>query len=240
MIVEFAGCTGSGKSVFRAAVQRELAKVGCVVATSRDLGWGSVLAERVPVARLRNPTIEFAGLSLAVPIFVQYHTFISFCCRTALTSGDGSRYAFRALRGVWRQLCLREAARRTAAPGAVVLLDESTIQTAHYILAVVSQPPTLEAVQRFCELAPMPDLLIYVRASEGNLISRMTERPDPPRRNLGPRDMANLVTHAVTVFEAIRERLSGDRRVLVVQNDQGISQLKESARMVATRIAGTR
>jgi thymidylate kinase len=76
-------------------------------------------------------------------------------------------------------------------------------------------------VERFAELVPRPDRIVYVRAPNAVLVRRAMTRPDPRRHHLGRSraEVERTIARTVEVFDLVAECAPLRDRVLIVEND---------------------
>jgi hypothetical protein len=237
MIVEFAGCTGSGKTTLVEKVYSLLVGVGIPVARVRDVIWGGRLLSYVPTEGLQNVALEVALTPFVLSSVPRYADFLVFAYRALQRYADSPYLGFKAWRGVWRQIGLHALLRGMPVGPRVVLLDEGTIQTAHYIFVQTKRLPDKADLDDFCRLVPRPELIVCVEAPRAVLIERMRNRTDPPRRGMTLVQMERLVDHGLAVFEYIRRfALAASGWPLLCADGLGMNTLNVAAERIVERI----
>jgi thymidylate kinase len=111
-----------------------------------------------------------------------------------------------------------EAARRLADRD-VVLSDEGTLLLA-YLYALSDTGYADSDLEMFGSLAPLPDLVVYVRASTAVLVERSAQRSDR-HRQLGGKDgveLGRLIARTVQVFDRLVETRALAGRTLEIDN----------------------
>jgi deoxyadenosine/deoxycytidine kinase len=101
----------------------------------------------------------------------------------------------------------------------VILVDEGPILALHmFVSAKITYTP--EEIARFIDLLPLPDLIIYIRASVDTLIERTVRRPDPPREvdRKNPVQMDAYLKSAVAMFDQLIQAENIRDRLLVVES----------------------
>src|ERR1051325_9140652 len=63
----------------------------------------------------------------------------------------------------------------------IILVDEGPILAAYMFVSTGNTFAKPEEITRFTDLLPLPDLVIYIRASVDTIIERTVRRSDPPR-----------------------------------------------------------
>lgn len=204
-IVEFIGCTGAGKTT----LALEIAGGNHTAAPART--WTDLITARPGRRWISDPhAINLLADVVALPAFLRsldrQREFTRFALdrlsRYALSTFAKLNYS----RNLARKLGVHELARR-ADPSTTLLVDEGTLLIA-YQLFVYSQVPVARAdIERFVDLVPLPDLVVYVRAPVDVLVRRAVVRPDR-RRELARGDWEELrrwIVRAVELFDALAE-----------------------------------
>ena len=183
MIVEFIGCTGAGKSTLVAQLRQELSQEASVVSSFE------VVAARLGLSHIAQPTVqnliqEVAGLPFFLGSLPRYQRFLRFTLRMMARQGNFNFYSFNHLRSLERTIgvdgFIRSAGERQGTQP-IVFVDEGTIVPAHNIFVYNDVAYSAQEINRYAELAPLPDVLVYVRAPIEQLIKRTQQRPDAPR-----------------------------------------------------------
>jgi deoxyadenosine/deoxycytidine kinase len=115
----------------------------------------------------------------------------------------------------------------------IILVDEGPILAAHMFI-FTDAPYSQEEISKFIDLLPLPDLVVYIRASIDVLIQRTLRRADPPRE-MNIKDLAQTqryIKSAVTVFDQLVKAENIRCRLLIVEsmdfNEEGYSQVVEN------------
>jgi deoxyadenosine/deoxycytidine kinase len=217
MIIEFIGCTGAGKTTLIKEVQRRLTKTGQVT-TSTDLVIGLLNLRNVT-----NPTVQnFIQELVSFPFFIRslykYKAFMLYTMRLFLRNSSISIRTINNLRSLERKIGVYEITRRCS-KDRIILVDEGPILAAHmFVFTEAAYTP--EEIARFADLLPLPDLVVYVRASVDTLVKRTLRRVDPPRemntKNLSQTE--GYAKSAVTIFDQLVKAGSIQRRLLRVES----------------------
>ncbi len=219
MIVEFTGCTGTGKTSLAAKVQCQLANMGISVVRARQEVRAQRFLNWLPSNGLQNMIVELVLTPFIARSVARYSRFLTFSYHAVHRYPRTLFFALRAYRGVWRQIGLHEMTIRRLRDSRIVLFDEGTVHTAHYLFVQVKRTPSNDDLENFCKLVPMPDLIVCLEAPTDTLVERMAHRRDPPRRGLTRPQMERLVHNGLAVFERLRRCPSLASRWLVVRSD---------------------
>ena len=213
MIVEFIGCTGAGKSTLVAQLRQELSQQAHVVSSFE------VVAARLGLSHIAQPTVqnliqEVAGLPFFLSSLPSQQRFLRFTLQMMARQGNFNFYSFNHLRSLERTIgvdgFIRSAGGRQGAQP-IVFVDEGTIVPAHNIFVYNDVAYSAQEINRYAELAPLPDVIVYVRAPIEQLIKRTQQRPDPPREMRG--QSATRIEYFIRRADAMFEQLVSNPRL---------------------------
>lgn len=218
MIVEFIGCTGAGKTTLIREVRRQLGQQAPVASSFE------VVAARVGLGHITHPTVQnLIQEAIALPFFLgtgfKHPAFLRFVLQMMARQGRFNFYTFNYLRSIERTLGvyaftrqIDSAATQSAkSPPSFIFVDEGTIVPAHNIFVYNDIHYSAEEINRYAELAPLPDRIVYVRAPIESLLQRTLQRPDPPREMRGQN--AATIEKYVRRADAMFEQLVGADRI---------------------------
>ncbi|HSJ86892.1 MAG TPA: hypothetical protein VK909_06750, partial [Anaerolineales bacterium] len=196
-----------------------------------------------------NPTIQNLIQELvAFPFFIgslfKYRKFIQHTIHLFLRNTRFSLRTINNLRSLERKLGMYEIMSRYS-NDRIILVDEGPILAAHmFVFTEASYAP--EEIARFTTLLPLPDLIIYVRASVDTLVRRTLQRVDAPRE-INKQDLAQTKKYAnsaVRLFDQLVKAENTRCRLLVVESldfaEQGYSKVVEDiSQMILNHLAPT-
>lgn len=229
MIVEFIGCTGAGKTTLIQRVQHSLAKTAEVTTpfelVANPLGWRGVIH---PTAR--NLFQEFAGLPFFLSSMYRHRAFVLFTLKMLSRQAKFNIFTLNNLRSLERKLGVHGIIRWLEGDR-IILVDEGTVLTAHNLFVYSEALYTQGEIATFAELAPLPDVIVYVKAPMDTLLKRALERPDPPRemKLKSPAMLELYINRAVTMFEQLVQAENISNRLLEIENDDLESRELETA-----------
>jgi deoxyadenosine/deoxycytidine kinase len=101
----------------------------------------------------------------------------------------------------------------------IILVDEGPILAAHMFVST-GNTYTPEEITRFTDLLPLPDLVVYIRASVDTIIERTFRRADPPREVdvKNPARTEEYIKRAVAIFDQLTQAENIRPRLLVVES----------------------
>jgi thymidylate kinase len=227
MIVEFVGGSGAGKSTLLEAVRRR--------ATGRVISTAELVMDRPGRRWITHPKVMNVVADVTVfPSFLRGpdrdRAFVRFAF-DRLRRHAPSRFAkVNYLREVVRDVGKHELAAQAAA-GATVLVDEGALLTASHLFVYSDGALEQADLERFAELVPLPDRIVYVTAPVEVLVERSMRRPDR-RRELASADRAQVerwTTRAVEVFDRLVALPRLRDRTLVVDNGDDSPEARRAA-----------
>ena len=217
MVVEFIGSTGAGKTTVINEVFHRLARTSQVT-TSIDLATSMLGLRVVKNPTLQNLAMEFVSFPFFIFTLYKYNKFLHHTIKLFWRATGFSIQTIHNLRSLVRKIGMYEI---TKYPGKnqVVLVDEGPVLAAHMFVPT-GNTYTPEEITRFTELLPLPDLIVYIRASVDTIIERTHRRADPPREVEinNPDRMEAYIKRTVDLFDQITQADNLQPRLLVVES----------------------
>ncbi len=221
MLIEFIGCTGSGKSTLSTRAADLLAARGLRV---RRLHTG-------------RPALDLVALPWSVVFALEHRGFCAFAARVLAREGDSLPARVNLLRNVAKKMGLYRRLRGRDG-GGHVLWDEGPLHAAHNLFVHLRRPPRPEDVAEFARRVPRPDLVVYVRAPVDLIVARTLARGGHRRPGADERAVRVFTEHARQTFEALAAADGIRARLVAVDNDtEGAAALEALSRRVAAHIA---
>jgi deoxyadenosine/deoxycytidine kinase len=217
MIVEFIGSTGAGKTTLINEVRCRLAKTSKVT-TSIDLATSLLGLKGLANPTLQNLTQEFISLPFFIGTLYKHNEYLRHTIKLFWRKTSFSMQAIHNLRSLERKIGMYEIT-KVLGKEQVILVDEGPILALHMFVSA-KNAYTPEEIARFIDLLPLPDLIIYIRASVDTLIERTVRRPDPPREvdRKNPVQMDAYLKNAVAMFDQLTQAENIRDRLLVVES----------------------
>ena len=217
MIVEFIGSTGAGKTTLINEVRCRLEKTSQVT-TSIDLATSLLGLKGLTNPTLQNLVQEFISIPFFISTLYKYNEYLRHTVKLFWRKTSFSMQAIHNLRSLERKIGMYEIT-KILGKDQVILVDEGPILALHmFVSAKITYTP--EEIARFIDLLPLPDLIIYIRASVDTLIERTVRRPDPPREvdRKNPVQMDAYLKSAVAMFDQLIQAENIRDRLLVVES----------------------
>ena len=217
MIVEFIGSTGAGKTTLINEVHCRLAKTSKVT-TSIDLATSLLGLKGVTNPTLQNLVQEFISLPFFIGTLYKYNEYLRHTIKLFWRKTSFSMQAIHNLRSLERKIGMYEIT-KVLGKEQVILVDEGPILALHMFVSVKNAYSPKE-ISKFIDLLPLPDLIIYIRASVDTLIEHTVRRPDPPREvdRKNPAQMEGYLENAVAMFDQLTQAEIIRDRLLVVES----------------------
>jgi len=231
MIVEFIGSTGAGKTTLINDVRCRLAKTNQVT-TSVDLAISLLGLKGVTHPTLQNLAQEFISLPFFIGTLYKHNEYLRHTVKLFWRKTSFSMQTIHNLRSLERKIGMYEIT-KILGKEQVILVDEGPILAAHMFVPA-GNTYTPEEITRFTDLLPLPDLVIYIRASVDTLIERTVRRADPPREvdRKNPAQMEEYIKRTVAMFDQITQAENIRDRLLVVESldiaGPGFNQVADS------------
>ncbi|MCX6078611.1 MAG: AAA family ATPase [Chloroflexi bacterium] len=217
MIVEFIGVTGAGKTTLINALRSRLEKTSRVT-TSVDLATSLLGFKNVTNLTLQNLEQELISLPIFIGTLSKYHEYLRHTIKLYWRNSGVSMQTIHNLRSLERKIGMYEITKYYGCDQ-IMLVDEGPILALHMFVSA-KNTCTLEEIARFTDLLPLPDLVIYIRASVETLIERTVRRADPPREVdlKNPAQMDAYFKNAVSMFDQLSQARNIRDRILVVES----------------------
>jgi thymidylate kinase len=217
MMVEFVGCTGSGKTTLISQIQSRLANTTRIVTTHQ------LVVGRLGLGGVTNPTAqnllqELIGFPYCVHSLRRHRAFLALTIRLFTRDSPLSFATIHNLRSLERKIGVYEMARRYHRD-AIILVGAGPLQAAYMFVFTMTRL-TPEEITQFANRLPLPDLVVYVRSPIDALVERARRRSDPPRQMRSKRDAIRegYIRSAVALFEDLVREGNLRDRCLIVEN----------------------
>jgi thymidylate kinase len=217
MIIEFIGCTGSGKTTLIRELQSRLQRKTSVTTAT------ALVQSRLGLPSITNPTVqnviqEVVGFPRFISSLYRHRSFIEFTVRMLTRGPNVSIWTINNLRSLVRKIGIYEIARHYS-KDYIILMDEGPILAAH-MFVFDDALGTVREIDKFAASLPLPDLVVYVRATVDTIVTRTLKRPDPPRK-LTAKDPILTEAYAraaLAMFDRLVEAENIKPRLLVVDS----------------------
>jgi thymidylate kinase len=237
MIVEFIGCSGAGKTTLATEL---IARQGLrrPVVKAVDL-----VMDRTALRRVKDPmAVNFAADVISFPSFVRAlgrdGPFVRFAFDRLRRHAPSAFAKYNYMVNIVRRVGVHEMSRR-AARTRTVLADEGVVLSAYHLFVYSGAPVDPGDLDRFAELVPLPDRVVYVRAPHDLLVERALRRSDPRRELVGRSrtEVSEGLARAVGMFDALVETPAIKERLVTIDiQDDSIESRDAAVRELSSMI----
>ena len=217
MVVEFIGSTGAGKTTVIDGVYHRLTETNKVT-TSIELATGLLGLRGIKNPTLQNLVMEFISFPIFIFTLHKYNKFLLHTIKIFWRTTGFSIQTIHNLRSLVRKIGMYEITKYMGRYQ-VILVDEGPILAAHMFVPD-GNTFTPEEIKRFTDLLPLPDLIVYIRASVETIVERTLRRSDPPREVEvhDPAQMEAYIKRTVDLFEQLTKAENLQPRLLIVES----------------------
>lgn len=226
MQIELFGCSSSGKSSLAPRLLRSARALGVEASMSEDFVLREFRLGGLRSPGLRRLCVDLLAAGACLADWREHAGFLGQTVRALLALPAGVAWPRRLnmARNVIKKTGVRALVRRRARPGELVVLDEGTLQTAHYLFVQPCADPDPARLDAFLAAVPLPDVAVYVREKESTLVRRTLARG---HKRLGDRSSdgaTRFVGRAVFTLDRVAATPRVRRRLLVIErSDRSIS-----------------
>ena len=220
MLVEFIGCTSSGKSTIAAKVMEKL----------KSLGIKAILVEVGGDIRM-----DFATLPWFVCFATHNFDFCAFAARIIVHGADSLLVGLNLFRNFAKKMGMYELLRKKK-NNLIILSDEGTVHAVHNLFVYANSLPQSTDVIRFACLVPKPDMIIYVKTSF-ELATERTFKRGYRRAKHTLKEVRLFIKHAHETFEILTSVAAIRNRLIAVTNfDNGTEEIDNVADILVKQI----
>jgi thymidylate kinase len=237
MLVEFIGCTGSGKTTFAARIVNRLAHVGAQVILADEFMLQTVGCERTGNALTKRALVNVLAMSECVRQARAYAAVYAFSARMLWQNADSTFFWPLLYRNVLKRLGIYATIMRKETANEIVILDEGTLHIAHNLFVHLQTEPHPDDIAQFASIIPLPDLVILVQAPIQHCVERTIERGHRRLKSGSRAEVERFVKHAHQVFEQLSNLRCVEDRLLTVENcGHGICETNDTTERIVDLI----
>jgi hypothetical protein len=233
--VEFAGCSGAGKSALYGRVRAMLRSQRIEAISPLELLLSSHVARRLESTRLSNLVLESASRHWTRPALDHYASCWSNARQQIDRHSVSLRERWRLRRSCRRKLSVAYGSHQIAT-NQIVLVDEGTVQLTHILFGRRTNWDSTE-IDRFVASLPLPDVLVQVTAPLQVVQRRIDGRGRPPLPDRSELQRRQFLAQSRAIFAQACQIANLQSRWLVVNNAQSdLDALEMIAHRVAQRV----
>lgn len=235
MIIEWVGCSGTGKTTLREEVYKNLTRSGVDVRRPLEIFLGRTIAKSVTSESIRNIVLDVLIIPWAIFSAAKYRLFFKFCLAILNNGYFSVGRKFTLLRSIFRKMGLYVFLKKFCDKGRPILFDEGTVHIAQFLFANENKKDfSEEEIKRFCELVPTPDLIIQIMASESEVLERTFKRKHLPSINTSPESLKQFIIEAQKVFKSLHELNPWPTKTIFFFNPNTPSTMDSNATLILT------
>lgn len=221
--VELIGCTGAGKSTLLGLLLRVCQEQGLKASNSDDFVLEIAHLNWFRGYLLRTLCVDLLTIPTSIFAWRKHSDFYKLVFRLIFRLKKTSWFEkLNILRNTFKKVGIHEMIQRRRASQKIIILDEGTLHTAHYLFVHLTKEFSDVDLANFANCVPLPDIVIYLRQNEEVLVER-TLRRGHKRIRSGSRELTQRFIHrAVVMFEKLTEARSIASRMLIVDSESQI------------------
>jgi thymidylate kinase len=202
MLVEFTGCTGTGKTTLSERVIERLLEKGVdtVAVNYNKLSLDGKTYKRIKHKTAYNAFMDVKALMWIVFSFRNNLELLKLSYDILQNYADSRLTAINLYRNICRRIGSYRYFRSEKFQDRLILVDEGSVHTIHNLFVHHNSVPGSEYLRRFSEIVPLPDLIVYVQSPLDVILERTVSRRDQPRR-IEHSNVVKYIEKAHRVFE---------------------------------------
>jgi len=211
------GSSSAGKTTLARAIVQACGDRGTEAWLSEDFASRHIGVHWIGSAFVRRRAIELASLVYALATWRRYRDYHRHALRIIREAPGSWLYRAGLVRLTLRKTGIHEMLRRGLRNGQVVISDnEATLQGAHHLFVHPQGTTDSSRLGTFAALAPMPDVVVYVRTQDPLVVERMLRRSHPRLGSPSVQTVEETVRQTSEVFDRLCGSPAFDGRLLVV------------------------
>jgi deoxyadenosine/deoxycytidine kinase len=222
MQIELVGCTCAGKTTLANKMIEAGQKFGIDVQLSDDFLLNCMRLNWLKQEFVRRRVIELWALLTCLIFLNKYHKLYKLIIRICFSAPGSVLYHVKLARVALKKIGIYEIIRRRSSDQQVILLDnEGVLQASHTLFVHAGSAMYTNNLANFFNLAPLPDVIAYLRLSEPLLIERTLRRghnriPEASKAE----EVENFISQAVHIFEEMTNYQRLNERLIVIDGEQ--------------------
>jgi hypothetical protein len=219
LIIEWVGCSGTGKSTLHKEVYSILLASGIDARKPLEIFLGRTFSKFFINERLQNLFLDFLVLPWTVFSVAKHRHFLKYCLEILQRDYSSFKIKLKLLRSILRKMGLHVFINSFDNAKQPVLIDEGTVHIAHLLFAngdKVNVSPN--DIKKFCELVPIPDLIIHIMASETEILARTLNRKDKPISDISPASLKRFIALGYDIFKIMNQLDPWDKKTITFFN----------------------
>ncbi|MCI0400309.1 MAG: hypothetical protein L0Z68_03270 [Gammaproteobacteria bacterium] len=222
MQIELIGCTSAGKTTLARKMLRAGQALGIDVQLSDDFILECVRLNWIKNDFLRRRVIELWALLTCLTFWGKYSDLYGVIFRTCFKVRGSWFYKIKLARVALKKIGIFQIVRSRSSEQQVIVLDnEGVLQATHTLFVHIGSINGASNLSAFLRLAPLPEVIAYLRQSEPVLIERTCKRGhNRIPEGADSEDVAVFIRRTVAIFEELARHPRLADRLLVLDPER--------------------
>jgi thymidylate kinase len=218
--IELIGCTSAGKSTLTRSILQACHQQGLDILLGDDFVLRQVRLNWIKSHLLRKLLVNLVALSASLVTWRTNLKIYRFAAQFLFQLPITQLEKLNTLKNVLKRVGIYEIIRVRSTDRQAILIDEGVLQAAHYLFVHSSVQVKAEHLATFARLAPLPDVVVYLRQPESLLIDRTMRRGHKRIPNRSYSNVVPFIERAVATFDKLAQHPAVERKLLVVDGGQ--------------------
>ena len=201
--IEFAGCTGTGKTTLARETRAVMESRGIPVFSPFELVFGRRARGLVRDERAQNVLLDVALFPFVITFCVRHSRVAWLLFSHLLFRPPPPIRAVARLRSLAGKMGIHVLHRLCGARPGVVLIDEGMLHSVHNVFVYTPTTASAATLEEFASQVPLCDLTVILTASVDDIVVTTATRLDPPVRNAESAWVAESARRAIAMFDAL-------------------------------------
>ena len=214
MIIEFTGCSGSGKTTMADHLVDKLRSDGCIV----RLGSGK-RSRQSGNQTLDNIRWDLRSHRILKKSHREYRDYLKYSFLRMRAQSSTPFMKLIIMRSIVRKALVYHSLRNGCNDGEYGIIDEGTIHAAHVLFTNPMAYYNRDDLTAFVGVAPLPDVIVHVVAKTETIVERTMRRKDPPWRFKEKSDVIAFVSKTQTMYHELMSDPKLSSRMICINGD---------------------
>ena len=226
MHIELVGCTSAGKTTLTRKIVDMGKSRGIEVILGDDFVLDRLRLMWIKSEFFRRRILEFFSVYVCLRHVQKYRKFLSYALGIIREAPGSTLYKINLARVVFRKVGIYEIVRRFNSGNQLVIVDNEGIVQAAHILFVHTEGEEAGDLTNFARLAPLPDMVAYLRTPVSVLLDRTLKRGHPRIRESSQQNIEKFIRQAADTFETLHAQPQIMERLFVIDShNQSVKKL---------------
>ena len=227
--IELIGSTSAGKTTLARKMVETGKQQGLDIFLSDEFILQQAHITWVKNEFIRRRLIEAISFTVSLTCLRRYREFIEFVLREGKSTPGSWIYKINRIRNVIRKIGIFEFISRRSGSKHIVLADnEGLLQGVHNLFVHQNSRADLQKISRYVELAPLPDVVLYLQQEEEVLVARTLGRGHARVTGNSPDKVLYFIRQAIAAFDEVTRAPKVHDRLLIVDGRLIIQQESEN------------